>query len=243
MNIAGKVQVDIFHGHNLGVTAARSAAFYTEHGPKGGLTQAEHRLFTHGVQGVRQANTGGGFALASRGGADGGHQDQLAVWAVTVDQLVVDLGFITAIRNQILVRKAQFFSYFGNGQHFGCLCNYNVAQHVAFLRLQKIKGCVHHTSVYAAQTVGLMQGIARFPGGHAHQIPSVSGPALLLLYHTGTQFVKPIFGGYKRVEKSRPCSTQAAEKGVLPMYTDFGYIGSDGIEYATLDEAIEAGAA
>ena len=203
MNIAGKVQVDIFHGHNLGVTAARSAALYTEHGPKGGLTQAEHRLFTHGVQGVRQANTGGGFALASRGGADGGHQDQLAVWAVTVDQLVVDLGFVTAIRNQILVRKAQFFSYFGNGQHFGCLCNYNVAQHVAFLRLQKIKGCVHHTSVYAAQTVGLMQGIARFPGGHTHQIPSVSGPALLLLYHTGTQFVKPIFGGYKQNKKQR----------------------------------------
>jgi len=27
------------------------------------------------------------------------------------------------------------------------------------------------------------------------------------------------------------------------MYTDFGYIDSDGIEYATLDEAIEAGAA
>ncbi len=101
VNIAGKVQVDIFHGHNLGVTAARSAALYTEHGPKGGLTQAEHRLFTHGVQGVRQANTGGGFALASRGGADGGHQDQLAVWAVTVDQLVVDLGFVTAIRNQV----------------------------------------------------------------------------------------------------------------------------------------------
>lgn len=47
----------------------------------------------------------------------------------------------------------------------------------------------------------------------------------------------------ERVEKSRPCSTQAAEKGVLPMYTDFGYIGSDGVEYATLDEAIEAGAA
>ena len=85
-------------------------------------------------------------------------------------------------------------------------------------------GCTHHTPVYAAQTVGLMQGIARFPGGHAHQIPSVSGPALLLLYHTGTQFVKPIFGGYKRVEKSRPCYTQAAEKGGLPMWTDSEYI-------------------
>lgn len=26
-------------------------------------------------------------------------------------------------------------------------------------------------------------------------------------------------------------------------YTDYGYMGSDGVEYATLDEAIEAGAA
>ena len=33
------------------------------------------------------------------------------------------------------------------------------------------------------------------------------------------------------------------QKEGLPMYTDYGYIGSDGIEYATLDEAIEAGAA
>ena len=32
----------------------------------------------------------------------------------------------------------------------------------------------------------------------------IGGPALLLLYHTGTQFVKPIFGGYKRVEKKPP---------------------------------------
>ena len=140
VDIAGKVQVDIFHGHNLGVTAARSAALYTEHGPKGGLTQAEHRLFTHGVQGVRQANTGGGFALASRGGADGGHQDQLAVWAVTVDQLVVDLGFVTAIRDQVLVCKAQLFRYFGNGQHLGCLCNFNVAQHMAIPPFTKNKG-------------------------------------------------------------------------------------------------------
>ena len=26
-------------------------------------------------------------------------------------------------------------------------------------------------------------------------------------------------------------------------YTDYGYMGSDGVEYATIDEAIEAGAA
>lgn len=26
-------------------------------------------------------------------------------------------------------------------------------------------------------------------------------------------------------------------------YTDYGYMGSDGVEYATIDEAMEAGAA
>lgn len=38
------------------------------------------------------------------------------------------------------------------------------------------------------------------------------------------------------------CRNQWPERG-LTVYTDYGYIGSDGIEYATLDEAIEAGAA
>lgn len=33
------------------------------------------------------------------------------------------------------------------------------------------------------------------------------------------------------------------QKGVTVMYTDYGYIGIDGVEYATLDEAIEAGTA
>lgn len=30
---------------------------------------------------------------------------------------------------------------------------------------------------------------------------------------------------------------------VVGEYTGYGYMGSDGVEYATLDEAIEAGAA
>ena len=38
------------------------------------------------------------------------------------------------------------------------------------------------------------------------------------------------------------CRNQWPERG-LTVYTDYGYIGSDGIEYAILDEAIEAGAA
>lgn len=40
------------------------------------------------------------------------------------------------------------------------------------------------------------------------------------------------------------CShTGNGTKGGYRMYTEYGYIGEDGIEYATVDEAIETGAA
>ena len=42
---------------------------------------------------------------------------------------------------------------------------------------------------------------------------------------------------------SRPNgSTLERRKGGPEMYTDYGYIGTDGVEYATVDEAVEAGA-
>ena len=47
----------------------------------------------------------------------------------------------------------------------------------------------------------------------------------------------------RKGRKQPPVVYPGGRKGGLPMYTDYGYIGSDGIEYATLDEAIEAGAA
>ena len=44
VQVTGKVQVDILHGHHLGIAAARSAALDAEHRPQGRLTQAELRL-------------------------------------------------------------------------------------------------------------------------------------------------------------------------------------------------------
>ena len=92
VQVTGKVQVDILHGHHLCVAAAGSAALYAEHGAKAGLTQAEHGLFAQRVHGVGQTYAGSSFALTGRGGADGGDKDQLALLFGVVDQPVVDLG-------------------------------------------------------------------------------------------------------------------------------------------------------
>jgi len=35
-------------------------------------------------------------------------------------------------------------------------------------------------------------------------------------------------------------ASRAVRKGGIKMYTEYGYIGEDGIEYATIDEAYEA---
>ena len=129
VQVAGEVQVDILHGHYLCVSAAGCAALDTEHGAEGRLTQAEHGLFAQSVHGIGQTHAGGGFALARRGGADGGDEDQLALLFGIVDQAVIDLGLVAAIGNHVLIGKAQLGGDLGDGSHFGFLCDLDIGFH------------------------------------------------------------------------------------------------------------------
>lgn len=55
--------------------------------------------------------------------------------------------------------------------------------------------------------------------------------------------IKALLHWRKPKKISRPNgSTLERRKGGPEMYTDYGYIGTDGVEYATVDEAVEAGA-
>ena len=56
IEVAGEVQVDVFHRHHLGVTAAGGAALHAEHRPEARLTQADHRLPADAVQRIAQAD-------------------------------------------------------------------------------------------------------------------------------------------------------------------------------------------
>ena len=142
VQIAGKVQVDVLHGHHLCVAAAGSTALDAEHRAKAGLTQAEHGLFAQSVHGIGQAHAGGGFALACRGGADGRDQDHLALLGCLVDEAVVDLGLVAAIGDHILIGKAQRGSDLGDGLHFGFLCDLDIRLHAQILpEMQKGQLC------------------------------------------------------------------------------------------------------
>ena len=75
MEIAIKVEVDVFHWDDLRIATARSTALHTKHRTQRGLTQADDCVFTDVTERIPQAHRGGGLALSRGCGTDGCHQD------------------------------------------------------------------------------------------------------------------------------------------------------------------------
>ena len=109
VEVAGEVQVDVLHRHDLGVAAAGSSALHAERGPERRLAQAEHRLLADVVERVGQPDRGRGLALAGRRWRDRSDQDQLAVVLVLerLDVVHRHLGLVVAIGLEVLRRDAK----------------------------------------------------------------------------------------------------------------------------------------
>ena len=78
VEVAGEMQIDIFHRHHLRMSAARGATLHAEHRSDAGLAQADHRSLADAIERVADAYRRRGFAFAGRRRTDGRHQDQLA---------------------------------------------------------------------------------------------------------------------------------------------------------------------
>ena len=79
VEIAGEVEVDVLHRHDLRVAAAGRAALHAEAGPERRLAQADRGALADAVQRVAEADRRRGLPLAGRRRVDGGDEDQLAV--------------------------------------------------------------------------------------------------------------------------------------------------------------------
>src|SRR5262249_37341533 len=79
VEVPGEVEVDVFHGDDLRVAAARRTALDAKAGPQAGFTQADDRLLADAVEAIAEADGRGRLALAGGGRGDRGHQDELAV--------------------------------------------------------------------------------------------------------------------------------------------------------------------
>ena len=82
VEVAGEMQVDVLHRHDLRVAAAGGAALHPEHGPERRLAQADRRLLADPIERIAQADGRRRLALARGRRADGGDEDQLAVGTI-----------------------------------------------------------------------------------------------------------------------------------------------------------------
>ena len=121
VEVAGEVQVDVVHGGDLGVAAAGGAALHAEAGAEGGLPQADHGAGAEVVEGVAEADGGGGFTLAGGRRADAGDEHQLARRASRGfgHEVERDLGLEAAVGLQCVAWDAGRVGDFGDGAEGG----------------------------------------------------------------------------------------------------------------------------
>ena len=127
VEVAGEVQINVFHRQNLGIAAARRAAFDAEHRPQRRLAQGDNGVFADVAQRVRQTDGDGGFAFARRSRVDGGNQNQTALFLRQFERFGrIDFGFVMAVGFDIVNVQTQLGGNFANRTHSGRLGDFGI---------------------------------------------------------------------------------------------------------------------
>ena len=128
MEIAGEMQVDVFHGHNLRIAAARRTTLHAKARPKRWFTQRHDGAFADLVQAVTQSHRRRRLAFAGRCRVDRRHQNELAILlgGQTINVFQFHLGLGVAIGNEISRRNTQLRPNLHDRLHLGFAGNFNI---------------------------------------------------------------------------------------------------------------------
>ena len=132
LEIAGEVQIDVFHRHHLGVPTTGRPALHAEDRAERRLAQADDGALPDAVERVTQAHGGRRLALTGGRGVDAGDQHEAAVRPAVQRAQVRqrDLGLVAAVGHQRLLRQAQALARdVGDGTKGGGLGDLDVAAH------------------------------------------------------------------------------------------------------------------
>ncbi len=126
------MQVDVLHRDDLRVAAARRAPLDAEHGAERRFPQGQHGAFPDSFHGLGQADGDGGLALARRGGVDGRHENQPAVFSAgePFPQALLQLGLVPAVKLQFVFTDAQLRRNLRDGPQLCLLRDLNIRKHL-----------------------------------------------------------------------------------------------------------------
>ena len=125
------MQIDVLHRNDLRIAAAGGAALHAEHRSQARFAQADDGLLADLVQRIAESDRGRGLALAGRRGAQGGHQNELAVGLVlqAVDVVERDLGLVVAVVLDARGGNAEAGGDFGDRLQGCALRDLNIGTH------------------------------------------------------------------------------------------------------------------
>ena len=147
VEVAGKVQVDVLHGDNLGPTATGGTALNAKDWAERRLAQGHGALNAAMTQTVGQTDGRGGLTLAGGRGVDSGHEDKLGlVISWLIEQGIVDLCLVKAVRNQMLNVDAGVLGHLGNRQRRNRTCDFDVSRHGRSFRYRMRKRPIQHST-------------------------------------------------------------------------------------------------
>ena len=128
VEVAGKMQVDVFHWYHLRITSAGGAALHAEHRSQARLAQTNHGFLADLVQRVSEPDGGRRFALAGRRRADRGDEDQLAIFLLgeAVDVRERNLGLVMAVGHELIFGNTELFGDFDDALHLRSLRDFNI---------------------------------------------------------------------------------------------------------------------
>ena len=132
MDIASQMEIEILHGDDLAIAAARRAAFDSEGRPLARLANAGKYFLTEvRAERLAEPNRCRGFSLAQGRGRDGGHHDVITVRSVfqTIHDREVHLRFGTPVQFQFIWKDACLGCDFINREGCGGLRDFEIGLH------------------------------------------------------------------------------------------------------------------
>ena len=124
VEVTGKVEVDVLHGHYLSVAAACRAALDAEYGTEGGLTQSHRAPLAYSRKTVCKTDGGRGLSLTRRRGSDGCDENELSVTPFGVLQkAIIYLRLVFSVVLDIFLGDIELCRYLVYMLHFALLCD------------------------------------------------------------------------------------------------------------------------
>jgi len=130
MKVAGEVEVDFLHRHDLTVSPAGGAALDSEDRPEAGLAQAEHGIPSTQRERIGESDGGRGLPLSGRRRADARDQHEAPIArSFGASGLEWDLRLVVPERDDVFWSQADLGSDFLDGSKCGFLCNLDIGLH------------------------------------------------------------------------------------------------------------------